>query len=89
MFSEDLAPYFAEFGTAAAVAAGALVGIFDSRPSEAFGFVDTNGPTFMYPTANWPAVTRGAAITVNAQAYTVIGIENDGTGVTMVSLQRA
>ncbi len=89
MVSEDLAPYFAEFGVSATIAAGALQGIFDARPGQAFGFVDTVGPTFTFATAGWPAVARGAAITIASVAYTVTGIEPDGTGVTVVTLQRA
>lgn len=89
MVSEDLAPYFAEFGVSATIAAGSLQGIFDARPGQAFGFVDTVGPTFTFATAGWPAVARGAAITIASVAYTVTGIEPDGTGVTVVTLQRA
>ncbi len=89
MVSEDLAPYFAEFGVSAAISGGSLQGIFDARPGQAFGYVDTVGPTFTFATAGWPAVARGAAITIASVAYTVTGIEPDGTGVTVVTLQRA
>ncbi len=88
MVSEDLVPFFAEFGQACAIAGGSVTGIFDAQPQQAFGLVDASGPALTIRSSDWASVTRGESVTVAAVAYTVIGIEPDGTGITILRLQR-
>jgi len=85
---EDLAPYFAAFGQDCTIAGGTIVGIFDSQYDRALGIVDSSTPVLTIKTSDWSSVSRGASVTVASVAYTVTGIEPDGTGITLLRLQR-
>jgi len=86
---EDLAVYVHEFGVDATVAAGTVPVIFDRDPGTSVGLVDQADPTATFVTADWPAVARGAEITIDATTYRVIGIEADGTGMSRARLALA
>lgn len=88
MVSEDLDPFFAEFGQACTISGGSVLGIFDSQYDRALEFADSAGPVLTIQSADWPTVARGSSVTVASTAYTVIGIEPDGTGITRLRLQR-
>lgn len=88
MVSEDLDPFFAEFGQACTISGGSVLGIFDAQYDRALEFADSAGPVLTIQSADWPAVARGSSVTVASTAYTVIGIEPDGAGITRLRLQR-
>ena len=86
---EDLAIFTLEFGVDSGVDAGTVRVIFDRDPGQSFGVVDQADPTATFVTADWPAVARGAEITIDATTYRVIGIEADGTGMSRARLALA
>jgi len=89
MIVEDLALYFADFGSDVVVGAAVIKGIFDARPAAAFGMVDVSGPVLTVAAQDWPGVTRGATCTIASTQWRVIGIEPDGTGLCTLQLERA
>lgn len=93
MFAEDLSAFFdvaGGFAVNATIGGLPVAGIFDNGYQGALtGAIESSAPTFIAPTANVAAVVQGTAITVNATAYSVTGVEPDGTGVTTLILERA
>lgn len=87
-FAESFAPYFADFGVDATLAGAPVRGIFDNGYSEAFaGMVAGSGPVFHLPSS--VAVTRGNSLVIGAATYSVVGIEPDGQGLTILRLEKA
>ena len=62
--------------------------VFDA-PSAQAGFVADIGPQAHCQTADVADVEWGSGITINGTAYTVTGIQPDGTGVTVLQLREA
>lgn len=60
---------------------------FDARYLDALG-VETAGPALTVASADLPEVTHATAVTVDGVAYRVIGIQPDGTGLTVLRLER-
>jgi hypothetical protein len=89
-FAEDLTPFFAvsDFGTAATYSVGSATvnGIFDKAYADPLGLVEGTAPVFVCRTADVPTAAHGQTFTINAVAYTVCGVEPDGTGVTLLRL---
>lgn len=90
-FTEPLAGYFGtdDFAVSATLAGVAVTGIFDARYYEPLGTVEGSQPMFMLPTASAPSAAHGQALVVNGRTYTVVGVEPDGTGVTLLRLAEA
>ena len=89
--TEDLAPFFADFAVDATVNGAAVRGIFDNGfalGSVGIGMAGTQ-PTLRLRTAEVAADPVGQAVSVNAVAYTVAAHEPDGTGVSVLMLERA
>jgi hypothetical protein len=89
--TEDLAPFFADFAVDATVNGQAVRGIFDNGfalGSVGIGMAGTQ-PTLRLRTADVTADPVGQAVSVNAVAYTVAAHEPDGTGVSVLMLERA
>jgi hypothetical protein len=89
--TEDLAPFFADFAVAATVNGAAVRGIFDNGfalGAVGIGMAGTQ-PTLRLRTADVTADPVGQAVSVNAVAYTVAAHEPDGTGVSVLMLERA
>jgi hypothetical protein len=89
--TEDLAPFFADFAVDATVNGAAVRGIFDNGfalGSVGIGMAGTQ-PTLRLRTADVTADPVGQAVSVNAVAYTVAAHEPDGTGVSVLMLERA
>ena len=94
-FVEDLSVFFSADtpGSVQATLAGVPVtGIFDSAYALAsvgpHGMASTQ-PTLTLPTAQVPANPVGLAAVVNGTGYLVAGHEPDGTGVSILLLERA
>jgi len=89
--TEDLAPFFADFAVACTVNGAAVRGIFDNGfalGAVGIGMAGTQ-PTLRLRTADVTADPVGQAVSVNAVAYTVAAHEPDGTGISVLMLERA
>lgn len=93
MFVEDLSTFFDTtngFATPATVAGQTVPVIFDNDFVSALGsLVESSGPQCIGPSAQLAGVVQGTAITINATAYTVTGVQPDGTGITTLQLRAA
>lgn len=87
-FAESLPGFFTDFGVTATIGAASVRGIFDAPSAEMFGIGGTN-PTFTCATADVVSVAEGQAVTISAVAYTVTAVKPDGTGVSVLHLDRA
>jgi hypothetical protein len=89
--TEDLAPFFADFAVACTVNGAAVRGIFDNGfalGAVGIGMAGTQ-PTLRLRTADVAADPVGQAVVVGAVSYTVAAHEPDGTGVSVLMLERA
>ena len=78
--------YFADFGVDVTLAGASVRGIFDDAYGESFGgLVAGSGPMFRLPSSI--AVTRGATL-VHGATYKVVSIEPDGTGMSVLRLEK-
>lgn len=85
---EPFDAYMQDFAVPVTVGGVAVRAIFDAAYADPLGMAG-NQPVLTVATDDLPAVAVGQAVTVNALAYTVTGIEPDGTGITTVQLRRA
>lgn len=84
---EYFSAYFADFGVDATLNGVTVRGIFDDAYGEAFGgLVAGSGPMFRLLSS--VPVSRGAALVHGASTYTVVGIEPDGTGISVLRLEQ-
>ncbi len=87
MFTEDLDAFFVDFGVDATLAGVAVRGIFDAAYADPMG-VESTAPVFSLPTADAASAAHGQALIVSGTTYKVRGIEPDGTGITLLRLER-
>lgn len=91
MFAEDLSTYFDVsngFAEAATVSGQTVPVIFDNAYAGALGgLVESTGPQCIAKTADVAGVVQGAAIVIGGTAYTVTGVQPDGTGITTLQLR--
>lgn len=90
-FTEDLAPFFADFATPATLAGQGVQGIFDAAYAlgqVGIGMASTQ-PTYTLPTASVVGEPVGQALVIGAVTYIVAAAEPDGTGITRLLLERA
>lgn len=90
--STDLANFFDtdEHGTAATYSGSTVNGIFDNEFFEADGGtvgVESAQPLFTCQTDDVSGIAHGDSITISGTAYTVRGVQPDGTGVTQLILE--
>lgn len=94
MFAEDFTAYFADFGVNALVAGVAVRGIFEQAYVSALDIAST-GPALILATADAAAAQQDATqvsildVPYVGPAYTVRGIEPDGTGLTVLRLRKS
>lgn len=88
-FAETFSGYFADFGVDATIGAATVRGIFDADYGEGFGIVGGTQPVFRCASADVAAVSEGTAITINSVAYTARAVEPDGSGITLIRLEKA
>lgn len=88
-FTEDLTPYFADYGIDAVVNGVACVGIFDAVYAAALGFTAGNTPVLLLQAGDVVGVEQGDVVTVPAGSYTITAIEPDGTGLVLLRLQES
>jgi hypothetical protein len=87
-FTEDPAPFYADFGIAATVGGVSCTGLFDNGHAAAFDVAGT-APSLLLPDSSAASAAHGTAVTVGGHSYTVAAIEPDGTGMTLLRLEAA
>ena len=93
MFTEDLSAFFSTEGFAqeAKLKGRRVLGIFDNQfEVVGVGLAGVAGttPAFTLATSDVPAQVVGASLVVNAGTYRVAENQPDGTGVTVLLLER-
>ena len=93
MFAENLSPFFADFAATSCSVNGVVVrAIFENDYSlGGVGLAGMSGtqPTLMLPTASISADPVGQAAVVDGTSYVVAAHEPDGTGISLLRLERA
>lgn len=88
-FTEDLAPFFADFGDAATLAGVAVRVIFDG-PGGVSNGMTIEAPQVQIATASVPAAYKGATLIIStgrgAGTYKVREHQPDGTGLSLLGL---
>lgn len=90
-FTEDLSAFFrtGDFATAATWNSATVNVIFDANYAEPLGnLVEGSAPIAIGRAADFVGVAHGQAITINAIAYTIRGVEPDGTGLVLLRLEK-
>jgi UDP-3-O-[3-hydroxymyristoyl] glucosamine N-acyltransferase len=72
-FTEDLTPFYADFGEAVTINAVAVTGIFDNITADAFGVAPNARATLRVPATT--AVALGDSVVRGAVTYTVAGVD--------------
>ncbi len=92
MIGEDWSTFFntAEFAMDATLDGVAVRGIFDNTSMVAQGGMGmaTTNPTFVLPTGSVPDAPVGKLLVIGAITYSVAAHEPDGTGVSVLVLER-
>lgn len=89
-FVEDLTLFFGDFAVTATLQAVAVTSgvIRDAAYIEALtGVVEGRAPVALGIAAEMPAVAQGQALVAGGTAYTVRGVEPDGTGLVLLRLE--
>jgi len=87
MFAENHAAFFTDFGVDATLNAVAVRVIFDAAYVDPLG-VESSGPVATLPTADAATAAHGQTLIVSGTTYKIRGIEPDGTGITLLRLER-
>lgn len=90
-FVEDLTTYLADFGDAGTLAGQPVRVIFDAPSTTELGGVSLAAqvPQAQIASASVPASVYGAALVVPQGSYTVLEHIPDGTGMSLLVLQKA
>jgi len=86
-FSENLSVFFTDFAETVTVSGSSFLAIFDNAYVDALGVAGTR-PALTCKTSDVSGVVFDAAATVRTISYKVVGIEPDGTGITVLLLER-
>jgi hypothetical protein len=88
-FAEDLSVFFDtdEFADAVTYNGVTINGIFDNAYFEGQG-IQGSQPVFICPTASVSNALHGDELVRNSVTYRVVGVEPDGTGVTLLRLEK-
>ncbi len=84
IFGDDMPGY-----ALASIGASNVPGLLMNTYSEGFGMVGGTQPVLRCASADVSAVVEGTAITINSVAYTARAVEPDGTGITLIRLEKA
>lgn len=91
MFAEDFAVLFGEFGVAGTLSGQAVRGIYDADyefASLGAAGMSTSAPAFTLPSGSVPAAIFEAQLVIPAGTFRVMEARPDGTGITVLMLQR-
>ena len=88
-FTEDLSVFFDtdEFADSVTYNGVAIAGIFDNAYFEGQG-IQSAQPVFTCPTASVPDAKHGDVLIRAGITYKVVGVEPDGTGITLLRLEK-
>lgn len=84
-FTENLDPFFADYGVAATVNGVQVIGIFDKAYQERFGVVSGTEPILIVQST--VSAAEGQTVVIGSSSYKVASIEPDGTGITVLVLK--
>lgn len=94
-FTEDLSefldPTYGFAVTATYNGVTSVNGIFDAQyfePEAGLGGVQASQPVFLCRAADVPSAVHGQTLVVNAVTYQIVGVEPDGTGMTLLKLEQ-
>jgi hypothetical protein len=90
MFAEDLSVFLnsAEFATDATLDWVPVKGIFDAAYAQAFDGIATTATAFTMASADCHGATHASVLIIGAKSYRVRNIQPDGTGLTVLLLER-
>lgn len=90
MVTEDIAAYMTMFGQSVVVNGAEINAIFDDGFREALSEpgAESSMPRLTCRTSDVASAAHGQAVTVGASSFEVVGVEPDGTGVTVLMLER-
>ena len=90
-FTDDTTEFFSasDFAEQVTIAGASVNAIFDSPYSRVGTLLSMSDPALWCPSAAVAGVVRGAAVVVRGVAYTVRDVQPDGTGVTVLQLERS
>lgn len=87
-FTEDLAPFFADFAATSCTIGGlATSAVFSNVAGDGLYAAGTR-PQLTVKSSDVASTARGTAVVVNGVSYTVAKIEHDGTGLARVLLEK-
>lgn len=91
-FVEDFTPFLsnAEFAVPCTLPGGAVVQVIfdDAHQAALTNSFEASAPTALGTTAELSALQHGSALQINGRAWSVEGIQPDGTGITRLILER-
>lgn len=91
MFAEDLTLFFADYGEMVTLGATPVKAIFDNGHQEV-GLLgvdfESRNPTLQVKDADLPADAHDLPVRVRGVDYEVVGVEPDGTGLSVLQLRR-
>jgi hypothetical protein len=91
MLEDDLDTFLdtADFAEIALSGATPINGIFDNGYASAMGMAGS-GPTFTCKSSDATSLNPGTStLTIRSSSYLVVGVEADGTGMTLLRLEAA
>ena len=91
-FVEDISVFLADFGVLVTLGSGQVRAIFDNGHARAeVGYAGMAGtqPMLTLATADVPTSPLGLSVTVGSVSYQVAAHEPDGTGISILLLERA
>jgi len=84
---ENNAAFFADFGVPATIAGAPVAVIFDNEYMASLD-VESSNPLALASAADVAAVAHGDAVVIGTASYTIAGIQPDGTGFTILELEK-
>lgn len=89
-FAEDLSAFFrvSEFATTVTLDGASVDGIFDNGYIDVLGLA-SRAPMFTLQSVDAAAVSTASTLVVNGTTYRVTSVQPDGTGVTVLTLERS
>jgi len=84
---ENRAAFFADFGVPATIAGNPVSVIFDNEYLASLG-VESSNPVALADDADVVGLAHGDAVVIGAVNYTVAEIQPDGTGFTIIELEK-
>lgn len=87
---DDISALLRDFGTSVTLPSAAVITAIFDADYVAVGdmAVESSGPVLTCRTADVSGLSLGQSVTIDAQAYTVRSIQPDGTGVTVLRLEK-